>query len=311
MTHRASGNRRVGSGRKRNPRVICVFLAPAAFFYVCFFLYPAFNAFRVSLYRWSGFGFASARFVGLENFREALQDRWVRLAFTNNLLIMVVGGVFLFAIALFFAVALSHPRVKGRRFFRTAIFLPHVINPIGVALLWIFILQPRFGMLNALLRSIGLGQFTQVWLGTRGLAMGAIIFMIVWYVVGFYMVLLMAGVEGIPPSLLDAARVDGANELRTFWHVTLPLLREVLVVGVIYWMISALKIFGQVWALTKGQPANSTHTVASYMMQQALPAQSAVFRMGYGTAIAVLLFVAVFVVSLLFFRLSRRESVEY
>ena len=125
------------------------------------------------------------------------------------------------------------------------------------------------------------------------------------------MVLLIAGVEGIPPELFAAARVDGASEWQIFWQVTLPLLRDVLVIGVIFWMISALKIFGEVWALTRGQPANSTHTIATYMIQQALPYQSTVFRMGYGTAIAVLLFAVVFFVTLLFFRFSRKEAIEY
>ena len=300
-----------GRGLRRSRHIIWIFLAPAILFYAAFFLYPALNAFRISVYRWSGFGFENAVYVGLANFSEALSDQWLHLALGNNLLIMVIGGAFLFATALFFAVVLSHPRIRGRTFFKTTIFLPHIINPIGVALLWVFILQPRFGMLNILFRSIGLDGLAQVWLGSRGLAMGAIIFMVVWYVIGFYMVLLIAGVEGIPPDLFAAARVDGAGEWQIFWKVTLPLLRDVLVIGMIYWMISALKIFGEVWALTKGQPANSTHTIATYMMQQALPAQSAIFRMGYGTAIAVLLFIAVFFISLLFFRLSRREAIEY
>jgi ABC-type sugar transport system permease subunit len=298
-------------GRRRDPKVIWVFLAPAISFYAFFFLYPTFEAFRISLYSWSGFGFDTAVYVGLANFTKALRDKWLLLAFTNNLLIMIVGGALLFSAALFFAVALTNRRIKGRTFFKTVIFLPHIINPIGVALLWVFILQPRFGMLNVLLRSVGLEDFTQVWLGSRGLAMACIIFIIVWYVIGFYMVLLIAGVEGIPGDLYAAARVDGANEWQVFWRITFPLLRDVLVIGMIYWMISALKIFGEVWALTRGQPANSTHTITTYMMQQALPYQSTVFHMGYGTAIAVLLFGLVFCVSLLFFRLSRKEALEY
>jgi ABC-type sugar transport system permease subunit len=294
------------SGIKRSRTALFVFLAPAVVFYGAFFVYPAFNALRVSLYRWSGFGFDTAEFVGLANFREAVTDRWVHLAFSNNVLIMVAGGALLFGVALFFAVALTDTRIRARTFFKT-----HIINPIGVALLWVFVLQPRFGMLNVLLRSVGLEELTQVWLGSRGLAMACIIFMVVWYVIGFYMILLIAGFEGIPPELFAAARVDGANEWQIFRRVTLPLLRDVLVIGVIYWMISAMKIFGEVWALTRGQPANSTHTMATYMMDQALPYQSSVFRMGYGTTIAVLLFLVVFLVSLLFFRLSRREAIEY
>ena len=302
---------KVVSGRKKGKGIIFTFLAPAILIYAVFFLYPSADAFRISLYKWSGFYFKNATFIGLGNFKEALNDKWMRLAFANNILIMVLGGIFMFAMALFFAVVLTNPRFKARTFFKTVIFLPNVINAVGVALLWVFILQPRFGMLNLLFRSIGLDNMAKVWLGSRGMAMSSIIFVIVWYVIGFYMVLLIAGIEGIPTDLYDAAKVDGASDWQTFWRVTMPLLRDMIVIAVIYWMIGALKIFGVVWALTRGQPANSTHTVATYMMGQALPSQTSIFRMGYGTAIAVLLFIAVFFISLLFFRLSRAEAIEY
>jgi len=302
---------KVVSGRRKGKGIILVFLTPALLFYMALFLYPAFSAFRISLYKWSGFYFKNATYVGLANFKEAITDKWVHLALGNNLLIMVVGGSFMFILALFFAVVLTNPHLKGRAVFKTLIFLPNVINEVGVALLWIFIYQPRFGMLNIALRTIGLDRLAKVWLGSRELAMPCIIFVIVWYVIGFYMVLLIAGIEGIPTDLYDAAKVDGANEWQVFWRVTLPLLRDVLAIAVVYWMIGSLKIFGIVWAMTKGQPANSTHTVATYMMQQALPYQTSLFRMGYGTAIAVLLFIVVFFIALLFFRLSRTEAIEY
>jgi len=302
---------KVVSGRKKGKGIIITFLAPAILIYAVFFLYPSADAFRISLYKWSGFYFKNATFIGLGNFKEALNDKWMRLAFGNNILIMVAGGIFLFAMALFFSVVLTNPRFKARTFFKTVIFLPNVINAVGVALLWVFILQPRFGMLNLLFRSIGLDSMAKVWLGSRGMAMPSIIFVIVWYVIGFYMVLLIAGIEGIPTDLYDAAKVDGASDWQTFWRVTMPLLRDMIVIAVIYWMIGALKVFGVVWAMTRGQPANSTHTVATYMMEQALPSQTSIFRMGYGTAIAVLLFIAVFFISMLFFRLSRAEAIEY
>jgi len=302
---------KVVSGRKKGKGIIFTFLAPAILIYAIFFLYPSADAFRISLYKWSGFYFKNATFIGLGNFKEALNDKWMRLAFSNNILIMVAGGIFMFAMALFFAVVLTNPRYRARTFFKTVIFLPNVINAVGVALLWVFIFQPRFGMLNLLFHSIGLDSMAKVWLGSRGMAIPSIIFVTVWYVIGFYMVLLIAGIEGIPTDLYDAAKVDGASDWQTFWRVTMPLLRDMIVIAVIYWMIGALKIFGVVWAMTRGQPANSTHTVATYMMEQALPSQTSIFRMGYGTAIAVLLFIAVFFISMLFFRLSRAEAIEY
>ena len=303
---------RVVSGRKRGKSIVFAFLTPPILVYAAFFLYPAASAFRISLYRWKGFYAKNAKFVGLDNFKEVLSDRWVKLALSNNLLIMVIGGILLFAAALFLAAVLTNSRFKGRTFFKTLVFLPHVINPIGVGLLWIFILQPRFGLLNTLLRSAGLGSLAQAWLGSRELSIPSIILVMIWYVIGFYMVLLIAGMEGIPGDLYDAANVDGASDWQIFWKLTLPLLRDVLAIAVVYWMIGALKIFGVVWVLTQGGPANSTHTISTYMIGQVLSTWGTVgLRIGYGTAIAVVLFVLVFFVSLLFFRLSRTEAIEF
>ena len=303
---------RVVSGRKRGKSIVFAFLTPPILVYAAFFLYPAASAFRISLYRWKGFYAKNAKFVGLDNFKEVLSDRWVKLALSNNLLIMVIGGILLFAAALFLAAVLTNSRFKGRTFFKTLVFLPHVINPIGVGLLWIFILQPRFGLLNTLLRSAGLGSLAQAWLGSRELSIPSIILVMIWYVIGFYMVLLIAGMEGIPGDLYDAANVDGASDWQIFWKLTLPLLRDVLAIAVVYWMIGALKIFGVVWVLTQGGPANSTHTISTYMIGQVLSSWGTVgLRIGYGTAIAVVLFVLVFFVSLLFFRLSRTEAIEF
>ena len=302
----------ITSGRRKGKSIIGAFLAPAILLYVALFLYPAAQAFRISLYRWKGYYFENAQFVGLANFKEVLRDKWVRLALSNNLLIMVIGGGLLFSLALFFAAVLTNPRFKGHAFFKTVIFLPHVINDIGIGLLWIFILQPRFGMLNNLLRSVGLKDLAKVWLGSRELAMPCIIFVMIWYVIGFYMVLLIAGMEGIPTDLYDAAKVDGAGDWQVFWRVTLPLLRDVLAIAIIYWMIGALKIFGVVWVLTQGAPANSTHTISTYMIWQVVGMWgTAGTRIGYGTSIAVVLFILVFFVSLLFFRLSRAEAIEF
>jgi ABC-type sugar transport system permease subunit len=126
------------------------------------------------------------------------------------------------------------------------------------------------------------------------------------------MVLLIAGMEGIPTDLYDAAKVDGANEWQTFRRVTLPLLRDVLAVGIIQWMITAVKIFGILYAT--GTPQSSLgeiHTIATYMMMYAATRGSAVFRMGYATTVAVVMFIIVFFVSLFFFRIARAEAIEY
>lgn len=302
------------SGRKRGKGIRIAFLAPPILIYLIFYIYPAFNAIKYALYDWSGFDFGTARFVGLGNFKEAIKDKLMQVALQNNVFILVFGGVVMFSAALFFAAVLTTPGFRGRSFYKSVIFLPYVLNEVGVALLWIFILQPRFGMLNVLLKNIGLGAMAQVWLGDRFLALSCIIFIIAWHGIGFYMILLMSGIETIPLDLYDAAKVDGASSIQTFRYLTLPLLRDILAIAVVYWMIGALKVFGLVWAITGtngGGTTNGTQTVATYMYMTAFPYQSANFRLGYATAISVVLCILVFAVSLLFFRLQRKEAIEY
>jgi N-acetylglucosamine transport system permease protein len=302
---------RVASGRRRGKGIIFAFLVPGIVIYSLLFLYPALSAFRISLYKWQGYKWENAQYVSLDNFREALQDRWLLKALGTNAWFMIVGGILLFILALLFAAVLTNTRYRARTFFKTVIFLPHVINVVGVGLLWVFVLNPRFGILNQALRVAGLTNLAKPWLATP-YALHSYTFIIVWYVIGYYMVLLIAGMEGIPTDLYDAAKVDGANEWQVFRSVTLPLLRDVLAVGIIQWMITALKIFGILWATGEwGTSFNDTHTIATYMMMYASPKSAAGFRMGYATTVAVVMCVLVFLVSLLFFRLSRREAIEY
>jgi raffinose/stachyose/melibiose transport system permease protein len=290
--------------------IIPLFLAPAFIVYTLFYMYPAVDAFRISLYDWTGFG-NNATYVGLKNFGDALRDRFVRMAFGNNVLIMFAGGALLFLLALYFAVILTTPAVKGRRLLRTVLFFPYTINAVGIAFLWLFILNPRFGLLNGTLEALGLDNLALIWLGRRDLAMGSMIWVIIWMSIGFYTILLQAGIDNIPKELIDAARVDGAQGFAMFWRITLPLLRDVMAIALTYWIIEALQIFGIVFAMTRGAPAGETHTVATYMYSVALPQYNPILRFGYGTAIAVLQFLLVVAASSIYFRLIRREAVEF
>jgi len=305
----------VKSGRRKGKTIIFVYLALPVLLYVTLFLYPTIYAVRMCFYRWKGLNFANAKFIGLDNFLEAFGDRWVRLAVRNNFLIMFVGGVLIFSLSLLFAVALTNGRLRGKDFFRTVIFFPYMISGVGVGLFWTFVLNPRFGALNGVLQAIGLESLTRAWLGEPKLALASIIYVVVWWGIGFYMLFLMAGIKSIPISLFDAARVDGASERQLFFHITLPLLRQFLAIAIVLWMIEALKTFDVVLLLTGGGPANQTQVLTTYMAKMAfnLPAGSAgaVFRFGYGTALAVILFSFVLLASLLYFRLARTEAMEF
>jgi ABC-type sugar transport system permease subunit len=299
------------TSRRQSKWIIPLFLLPSILLYTLFFIYPSIDAFRIATYDWSGFGDKNMKYIGLQNFLEAVRDPFVRSSLANNLIIMVPGGILLFALALYFAVVLTHPRFKGKRLLRTILFFPYVINEVGVAFLWLFILNPQFGLLNGTLEAIGLESLALPWLGQRNLAMAAIIWVIIWMDIGFYTILLQAGIDNIPQDLFDAAKVDGARGFSLFRHITWPLLRDVLAVAVTFWMIQALKVFGIIYAMTRGAPAGGTHSVATYMYAIAMPWAQAIFRFGYGTSIAVLSFIIIVGLSALFFRFIRREAVEF
>jgi N-acetylglucosamine transport system permease protein len=302
----------IDSGRRKNKSIIIAFLAPTILLYAALFVYPTVQALQLSLYDWKGLNVDNARFVGLANFAEAAQDRWVHVGLRNTMLIIVAGGILLFTFALIFAAALTNTRVKGKGIFRTLIFFPYTLSGPGVGLLWVFILNPSFGALNGLLRAVGLDTWARPWLGETVPALGAVIFVSVWWSIGFYMLFLVAGIQSIPSDLFDAARVDGAGEDQLFFRLTLPLLRDFMAVAVVLWIIEALKTFAVIFLLTQGGPANQTHVLTTYMVKMALGfGGTPLLRLGYGTSIAVILLALVFLSSLLFFRLSRQEAIEF
>lgn len=305
----------VMSGRRKSKSIIFVFLAPALFLYCVFFIYPSLDALRMSMYDWNGLSISSAKFIGLGNFSEALSDRWVEIALKNNLLITVYGGILTICLSLVFAVALTTRTFKGKGFFRTVIFFPYLISGVGVGLFWIFVFNPQFGLLNGFLGTLGLEALQRPWLGDPKTALASIIFVTVWWGIGFYMLYLVAGIETIPSELLDAARVDGANDGQLFLNVTLPLIREFLSVAIVLWVIDALRAFAVVLMLTGGGPGNRTQVLSTYMARLAfnipVGGAGAIFRLGYGTALAVILCILVLLASLLYFWLRNREALEY
>ncbi len=301
-----------------------VFLAPAVVLYTAFFVFPALQAFYVSLTEWSGFS-PKMTFIGLSNFRELFHERAYVSAIANNFIFMIAGGVVMFFFSLLFAAALSNRKFLGRKFFKTVLFAPYVVSVVGVAILWTFIYDPSWGLLNSVLTFVATGfvkagnflhltgadhyTVSVVWLGQHWMAIGSLIAVMVWGGVGFYIVLLMAGIDRIPEDLYEAARMDGATEAQNFRHITLPLLRDVLVVAISLHIIGSLKTFGLIWAMTRG--TNDTQVMETYMYTVAFDPQTMSFRMGYGTAMTVVLFFLVVLLTFTFNKVVRRSEVEY
>jgi ABC-type sugar transport system permease subunit len=288
--------------------VVLPFILPALVVYTLFFVYPAIQALWVSLHDWSGFG-KNMVYIGLGNYQEMSRDPIFWGALGRTLLIAVVGGIGVFVLAFLFS-AIFQLDIKGKRFFRAVIVFPVIVPGVGIGLIWQFIYNNDWGPLSNLLKTLGLGALDQVWLGPN-LIIQSLMVAIVWTYVGYYMVIVSAGIDKIPLTFFEAARIDGASQLQQFFFVTLPMIRDVVVVAVILWAIGALKIFDLIVATTFPAPQPSTYTLTIYIWAQAVGGYTPAFRLGYGTAMGVILLVLVILTYGIIRLISRRAAIEY
>jgi ABC-type sugar transport system permease subunit len=274
--------------------------------YSFFFIYPAIQAFWVSLHEWNGYS-ANMVFIGLGNYQELLVDSifWQSLRLT--LIIGIAGGIGIFALAFYFSVILQ-PSLRGKKFFRALIFFPIIIPGVGLGLIWQFVYNNTWGPLSGLLQATGLSALDQVWMGPDFLVQ-ALTFAIIWSYLGYYLVILMAGIDKIPPTYFEAAVLDGASEWNMFFRITLPMIWDVLVVAVVLWMIGALKIFDLILAIQNLSTA--AYTLTMYIWVEAVGIYEPIFRLGYATALGVVLLFLVIAVTALIRFTTHREAIEY
>lgn len=292
--------------RRGRQRLVIPFILPALIMYSLFFIYPAIQAFWISLHKWSGYG-ANKVFIGLGNYQDMLKDTIFRGALKRTLIISVGGGVGIFALAFLFSFIL-HRNIRGKKFFRALIFFPVVIPGVGLGLIWQFVYNSYWGPLSGFLQLVGLEALDRAWLGPDYIVQ-ALTVAAIWSYLGYYVVILMAGIDKIPSTYFEAALIDGASEWKMFLTITLPMIWDVVVVAVILWMVGALKIFDLIIAIQLLTTA--TYTLTVYIWVQAVGIYEPVFRLGYATAIGVvLLFLILAVVAIIRF-LTRREAIEY
>jgi raffinose/stachyose/melibiose transport system permease protein len=285
------------------------FLAPAFLLYTLFMVYPLFSALQYSLFEWRGT--ARGAFVGAGNFvelvtRYPLSDHLLR-AFGHNAAFFVGTMLIQNTAGLLFA-ALLFRRRAGRRFLQTAFTMPFLLSPLVVGYLWSLILNPMFGPVNALLRAVRLDGLALPWLGDPATALPVVILVNAWQWIGFPMMLFGAGLAGIPEEYEQAARVDGANSWQAFRKVTLPLLTPVIGTVSLLTFIGNFNIFGLVYAMggSQGGPAGSTDVLALLFYRTAF--EGGVDAIGVASALAVVMFVFIFGVSLLANAALRRHS---
>ncbi len=283
--------------RRRSFYIPYLFLAPNLLVFVIFIIIPAIYNFYLSLFKTS-FD-KPPEFVGLDNFIYLFQRDDFFWRALSNLIIFVIGDVGLILILSLSIALLLNEDIRWRGFFRSVFFYPVLLSPVVVALIWRWFLNTQYGLLNNLLRDVGIPP--QPWLLRPDLAMLWVILVHVWATVGFFALILLAGLQAIPPVLYEAALVDGATRWRSFWHITLPLLAPTIFVVFILSMIRSFEVFDHIYALTGGGPGTATMMIVQYIYRTGFEMN----QFGLASAASLVLFIIIFSLTLLQYWLGR------
>lgn len=289
--------------RRRQRIEIALFAGPAFIVYVTFVLLPVVLAAVYSFFRWNGLE-ALTDFIGLENYRRALSDPVFIGAIGHNLFIVVLSLIVQGPIAIGIALLLNR-RLRGRTFFRVIIFIPYVLSEVIAALSWKLLLQPA-GPFDTFLASIGLSGFKQLWLADGNVVLWTLFGILTWKYVGFAIILFLAGLQGVPAELEEAGRIDGASWWQVQRYITIPLLAPTIRIWAFLSIIGSLQLFDMVWVATGGGPAGATTTMATYMVQYGFQRS----QLGFGSAVAVILFVISLAFALLYQRFVLRRDLQ-
>lgn len=275
-----------------------LFLSPALLLFTIFIAGPFLGAFGLSLFNWDMF--TPAKFVGLANYTKLLGDTSAHTAIWNTIVFTFWSLVLHLVLGMLLALAVNRA-ISGvlKYFLRTAYFFPLMMSWAAVALMWLYLLDPNFGLVNFYLEKLGLPHPN--WLVTSSLALPALIFVDLWRTLGFTFMILLAGLSGVPAQLHEAARLDGASAWRRFWTVTVPLMSPTLLFACIITVVGAFQIFDPMFIMTSGGPGIATLSIVLYIYQTGFQA----FQMGYASTLALIVFVVIMLLTILQLTISR------
>ena len=279
-----------------------LFLLPGLLFFALYVIFPIFQSFNISFYKWDGMG--KAEYVGLKNYQKLLNDRAFEISLWNNLKWLVL---YLLAIPAGLALALFlNQNITGIRFYKSLFFFPFVISQVVVGLVFTWFYDPRFGLLNELLSWVALGPIS--FLGDPVLVTYGIILAGLWPQTAYCMILYLTGLNSVDPEQIEAARLDGAKKFKMLWYVIIPQLRPATFIAFVVTIIGALRSFDLISIMTNGGPFGRSRVLSFYMYEKALSEHG--FRMGYGAAIAVVLFFIMLVFIGVFLWMMYRQERE-
>jgi multiple sugar transport system permease protein len=280
-----------------------IFLAPFLIFFSVFVVRAVISSVHISFYDWRLLR-ASRPYVGLDNYIDLFDDEiwWASVRNTIYFAAMTVTGTTI--VALLAAVAVTRP-IRGQTLFRVLLYIPQLMSVGAIGLIWVWLLSTQFGVINYGLSFFGIRPIN--WLGNPDLVLPALSLTTIWWTFGFPMLIFIAGLQGIPEHLYEAARIDGASGRQIFFRITLPLLRPTILFVTVTGVIGHFQVFGQPYIMTGGGgPARASYTVIIYLYQQAWVA----YRMGYGSAVAVAIAVIMATITTTQFLIISRR-VEY
>jgi len=295
-----ASSRRAGRSRPARRELLYgyAFLSPALILFVVFIADPLVGAIGLSFYAWDLF--STREFVGLQNYRDLLDDEIARTAIRNSFVFAFGSIVLHIGLGLLLAVAVNRPIHGALRYFlRTAYFFPLLISWASVSLIWLYALNPNFGFFNYYLRQLGFDPPN--WLVDRDWSMAALLFVDLWRTLGFTFIILLAGLQGVPRTLYEAAMLDGAGAGRRFVDVTLPMISPTLFFTLVLNFIGAFQIFEPMFIMTNGGPANSTRSLVQHIFETGFRS----FEMGYASAMAIVVFGVIMIATLVQFALGR------
>jgi len=286
-----------------------VFLIPGIIAFLIIIILPFMINLGISFTAWRGIG--APVWIGLKNFQTLIHDSVFWLSFKNDLILLIAMTIIPIIVGLLLATFLfdyitSNFGQSVSSFFRAGFYLPQIIPGAVAAIVWEWILQPDWGVVNYVLKAVGLSSWTHDWFGDPSTALLAVMVVLVWVQIGYPVVIFMAALQRIEPEILEAASIDGASWLQKFYYITIRLIRPEILVIVLTTSIYTLKIFGQVYVLTGGGPGNVTSVPSYYAYKQFFETE----QVGYGSAVSLAMAAIIILLTIVFIDMQSRQERE-
>ncbi len=289
----------------KNKKTILAFILPGLIIYLGIVIIPIFNTIYHSAFKWNILD--DKKLIGIANFINLFtKDKIFMSSMKNTFLLMIWSLVIQTPLAILLAISLSG-KIKFKRYYKTIFFLPNILASVAIGLLWTFIYNPEFGIVNKFLEAVGLESLTRLWLADAKTVMPSIIVVICWQFVGYHMILYLAAIENIPNDLKEAALIDGVNSWKMIWYITLPLIKHMIGIDTVLMATGSLRFFDLIYVMSNGGPNHASEVIASYMYYKSFRDM----QYGYGSAVSVVLLVLCLVIAYILRRMFHSEKLEY